>query len=56
MEARPDILNHNLETVRAAPEARPQARPLGAQPRTSCERAKAMAREIGYPVHTKSRA
>ena len=32
MEAAPDILDHNLETVRAPPEAGPQAGPLGSKP------------------------
>ncbi len=53
MDARPDILNHNLETVRRL------QKPV--RKRARWERslyvlatAKAMAREIGYPVHTKS--
>ena len=53
MDARPDILNHNLETVRRLQKpVRKRARwdrslyVLG--------RAKEMATEIGYPVHTKS--
>ncbi len=53
MAARPDILNHNLETVRRLQKpVRKRARwerslhVLG--------RAKEMAAEIGYPVHTKS--
>src|SRR3712207_6658257 len=53
MEARPDILNHNLETVqRLQKPVRKRAR----WDRTLevLERAKAQAREIGYPVHTKS--
>ncbi len=53
MEARPDILNHNVETVeRLQKPVRKRARydrSLGV-----LERAKACAREIGYPVHTKS--
>ena len=53
MDARPDILNHNLETVRRLQKpVRKRARwdrSLGV-----LEHAKAMAREIGYPVHTKS--
>ena len=53
MEARPDILNHNLETVRRLQTpVRKRARwerTLGV-----LDHAKAMAREIGYPVHTKS--
>ncbi|HEY8818382.1 MAG TPA: lipoyl synthase, partial [Candidatus Limnocylindrales bacterium] len=53
MDARPDILNHNLETVRRLQKpVRKRARwdrSLGV-----LERAKSMAREIGYPVHTKS--
>jgi lipoic acid synthetase len=53
MEARPDILNHNLETVRRLQKpVRKRAR----WDRTLqvLDRAKAMAREIGFPVHTKS--
>ena len=53
MVARPDILNHNLETVRRL------QKPV--RKRARWERslhvlasAKEMAREIGYPVHTKS--
>ena len=53
MAAKPDILNHNLETVRRLQKpVRKRARwerTLGV-----LEHAKAMAREIGYPVHTKS--
>jgi len=53
MEARPDILNHNLETVRRLQKpVRKRARwdrTLGV-----LDHAKAMARQIGYPVHTKS--
>ena len=53
MNARPDILNHNLETVRRLQKpVRKRARwdrSLGV-----LDRAKTMAREIGYPVHTKS--
>jgi lipoic acid synthetase len=53
MDARPDILNHNLETVRRLQKpVRKRARwdrSLGV-----LGRAKAMADEIGYPVHTKS--
>ena len=53
MEARPDILNHNLETVRRLQKpVRRRARwerSLGV-----LDRARTMAREIGYPVHTKS--
>jgi lipoic acid synthetase len=53
MEARPDILNHNVETVeRLQKPVRKRAtypRSLGV-----LERAKAHAREIGYAVHTKS--
>jgi lipoic acid synthetase len=53
MNARPDILNHNLETVRRLQKpVRKRARwdrTLGV-----LDHAKAMAREIGYPVHTKS--
>ena len=53
MDARPDILNHNLETVRRLQKpVRKRAR----WDRTLyvLRRAKEMAREIGYPVHTKS--
>ena len=53
MDAKPDILNHNLETVRRLQKpVRKRARwerTLGV-----LDHAKAMAREIGYPVHTKS--
>jgi lipoic acid synthetase len=53
MEARPDILNHNLETVRRLQKpVRKRARwdrSLGV-----LDRSKTYAREIGYPVHTKS--
>ena len=53
MEAKPDILNHNLETVRRLQKpVRKRARwerTLGV-----LDHAKTMAREIGYPVHTKS--
>jgi lipoic acid synthetase len=53
MAARPDILNHNLETVeRLQKPVRKRARwdrTLGV-----LERAKAYAAEIPYPVHTKS--
>ncbi|MBA2374279.1 MAG: lipoyl synthase [Chloroflexi bacterium] len=53
MDARPDILNHNLETVRRLQRpVRKRARwerSLGV-----LDHAKAMAHEIGYPVHTKS--
>ncbi len=53
MEARPDILNHNVETVeRLQKPVRKRAqygRSLGV-----LERAKAHAREIGYVAHTKS--
>ncbi|HEV7605284.1 MAG TPA: lipoyl synthase [Candidatus Limnocylindrales bacterium] len=53
MDARPDILNHNLETVRRLQKpVRKRARwdrSLGV-----LDHAKSMAREIGYPVHTKS--
>jgi lipoic acid synthetase len=53
MEARPDILNHNVETVeRLQKPVRRRARydrSLGV-----LERAKAYAGEVGYPVHTKS--
>jgi len=53
MEARPDILNHNLETVeRLQKPVRKRAR----WDRTLAvlERAKTYAAEIPYPVHTKS--
>ncbi len=53
MDAQPDILNHNLETVRRLQKpVRKRARwdrSLGV-----LDHAKTMAREIGYPVHTKS--
>lgn len=53
MEARPDILNHNVETVeRLQKPVRKRARydrSLGV-----LERARAMAATTGYPVHTKS--
>ena len=53
MDARPDILNHNLETVRRLQKpVRKRARwdrSLGV-----LDEAKRQAREIGYPVHTKS--
>ncbi|MEO8572165.1 MAG: lipoyl synthase, partial [Chloroflexota bacterium] len=53
MDAQPDILNHNLETVRRLQKpVRKRARwdrSLGV-----LDRAKDMALEIGYPVHTKS--
>ncbi len=53
MEAKPDILNHNLETVRRLQKpVRKRARwerSLGV-----LDHAKAMARGIGYRVHTKS--
>ncbi len=53
MEAQPDILNHNVETVeRLQKPVRRRAqyhRSLGV-----LERAKAYAGEIGYPAHTKS--
>jgi lipoic acid synthetase len=53
MDARPDILNHNLETVRRLQKpVRKRARwdrSLGV-----LDRSKTYAREIGYPVHTKS--
>jgi lipoyl synthase len=53
MDARPDILNHNLETVRRLQKpVRKRARwdrSLGV-----LDGAKSMARRIGYPVHTKS--
>ncbi len=53
MDAGPDILNHNVETVeRLQRPVRKRARydrSLGV-----LERAKAYARELGHPVHTKS--
>ena len=53
MDARPDILNHNVETVeRLQKPVRKRAR--YARSLGVLERAKAYAREIGYPVHTKS--
>jgi lipoic acid synthetase len=53
MDARPDILNHNLETVRRL------QKPVRKRARWDRSlyvllRAKEMAGEIGYPVHTKS--
>jgi lipoic acid synthetase len=53
MDARPDILNHNLETVRRL------QKPVRRRARWErslyvLEQAKHMAGEIGYPVHTKS--
>ncbi len=53
MDARPDILNHNLETVRRLQKpVRKRAR--WERSLYVLERAKAMAEDIGYPVHTKS--
>jgi lipoic acid synthetase len=53
MDARPDILNHNLETVeRLQKPVRKRAR--WERSLHVLDRAKAMAGEIGYPVHTKS--
>ena len=53
MDARPDILNHNLETVeRLQKPVRKRAR--WARSLHVLDRAKTMAGEIGYPVHTKS--
>jgi lipoic acid synthetase len=53
MDARPDILNHNLETVkRLQKPVRKRAR--WDRSLYVLERAKDMAVEIGYPVHTKS--
>ena len=53
MDARPDILNHNLETVRRLQKpVRKRAR--WERSLSVLARAKAMAAEIGYPVHTKS--
>ena len=53
MEAKPDILNHNLETVRRLQKpVRKRAR--WERTLRVLDHAKAMAREIGYPVHTKS--
>ena len=51
MDARPDILNHNLETVRRL------QKPVRKRARWDrslyvLRRAKEMAGEIGYPVHT----
>ena len=53
MDARPDILNHNLETVRRL------QKPVRKRARWDrslyvLRRAKEMAGEIGYPAHTKS--
>ena len=53
MDARPDILNHNLETVRRLQKpVRKRAR--WERSLYVLETAKSMARAIGYPVHTKS--
>jgi lipoic acid synthetase len=53
MTARPDILNHNLETVRRLQKpVRKRAR--WERSLYVLRRAKEMAVEIGYPVHTKS--
>jgi lipoic acid synthetase len=53
MDARPDILNHNLETVRRLQKpVRKRAR--WERSLQVLDHAKSMAREIGYPVHTKS--
>ena len=53
MDARPDILNHNLETVkRLQKPVRKRAR--WDRSLYVLRRAKEMAGEIGYPVHTKS--
>ena len=53
MDARPDILNHNLETVkRLQKPVRKRAR--WDRSLYVLRRAKEMAVEIGYPVHTKS--
>ncbi|MEJ7697428.1 MAG: lipoyl synthase [Candidatus Limnocylindrales bacterium] len=53
MDARPDILNHNLETVkRLQKPVRKRAR--WDRSLYVLRRATEMAREIGYPVHTKS--
>ena len=53
MEARPDILNHNLETVRRLQKpVRKRAR--WERSLYVLRRAREMAAEIGYPVHTKS--
>ncbi|MFL5679691.1 MAG: lipoyl synthase [Chloroflexota bacterium] len=53
MAARPDILNHNLETVeRLQKPVRKRAR--WDRTLSVLERAKAYAAEIPYPVHTKS--
>jgi lipoic acid synthetase len=53
MDARPDILNHNLETVRRLQKpVRKRAR--WERSLYVLRRAREMAAEIGYPVHTKS--
>ena len=53
MDARPDILNHNLETVkRLQKPVRKRAR--WERSLRVLDHAKSMARAIGYPVHTKS--
>ena len=53
MDAKPDILNHNLETVRRLQKS---VRKRARWDRTLqvLDHAKTMARVIGYPVHTKS--
>jgi lipoic acid synthetase len=53
MDARPDILNHNLETVkRLQKPVRKRAR--WDRSLYVLRRAKEMSREIGYAAHTKS--
>jgi lipoyl synthase len=53
MDARPDILNHNLETVRRLQKpVRKRAR--WERSLYVLRRAREMAAEIGYPAHTKS--
>jgi lipoic acid synthetase len=53
MDARPDILNHNLETVKRLQQpVRKRAR--WERSLYVLRRAKEMADQIGYPVHTKS--
>jgi lipoic acid synthetase len=53
MDARPDILNHNLETVkRLQKPVRKRAR--WDRSLYVLRRAREMADQIGYPVHTKS--
>ena len=54
MDARPDILNHNLETVRRGSRSRSASAPAGIAACTSCAGPRTWPVEIGYPAHTKS--